>query len=154
MGKFTCQELEEAAKTYNKARARASETGDWRIWAALFTEDAHYIEHAYGDFHGREEIEKWIMDVMAPFPHMDFPWEWYCIDEANDAIVFCVQNTLPHPDRKFSFPNWSRVIYAGKGLFSYQEDIYNPARTEPVFQEWLAMGGKLESEPRVEPKYR
>ncbi len=157
MGRFTRKELEEALRIYNEAHARASETGDWSIWANIFTEDAVYIEHAYGEFHGRAEIEKWIKAVMAPFPHMTFPQEWHCIDEEHDAIIFCVQNTLTHPtdkNRKFSFPNWTRVIYAGNGKFSYEEDIYNPRRDAPrVIAEWLAAGGKLACEPKILPKY-
>ncbi len=157
MGKFTRKELEEALEIYNEAHAKASETGDWSIWASIFTEDATYIEHVYGEFHGREEIEKWIKDVMAPFPHMTFPHEWYCIDEENDAIICCVQNTLTHPtdpNKKYAFPNWTRAIYAGNGKFSYEEDIYNPLRDAGrVIGEWLEAGGELASEPKVEPKY-
>jgi len=157
MGRFTRSQLEEALKIYNEAHARASATGDWSIWAAVFTEDAHYIEHAYGEFHGRKEIEKWIIAVMAPYPRMTFPQEWYCIDEEHEAIIFCVQNTLTHPtdqSKKFSFPNWTRIVYAGNGFFSYEEDIYNPLRDGPkVVQEWIKAGGKLKCQPKVLPKY-
>jgi len=153
MGKYTREELEEAIRIYNEAHAKASETGDWSIWAALFTEDAHYIEHAYGEFHGRKEIEKWIIDAQAPAPHMTFPWKWHAIDEENDAIVFCVENTYPHPDKKFSFDNWSRIVYAGNGLFSLEEDIYNPAHFKRVYREWLNAGGEVKARTRVKPQY-
>ncbi len=158
MGKFSREELEEALKIYNEAHRKASETGDWSIWASLFTEDSEYIEHAYGEFHGREEIEKWIKAVMAPFPHMTFPQDWCCIDEENDAIIMCVQNTLRHPTdpgKKFSFPNWTRLVYAGNGKFSSEEDIYNPARdAEREVVAWLQAGGRFEVEPQLQPKYR
>ncbi len=157
MGRFTRKQLQEALSIYNEAHQKASETGDWSIWAAIFTDDAEYIEHAYGEFHGRKEIEKWIKDVMAPFPHMTFPQDWCVFDEEHDAIIFCVQNTLAHPtdpSRKFSFPNWTRVIYAGNGKFSYEEDIYNPARdTGRAIIQWLKAGGKFKTEPKLKPKY-
>ena len=157
MGKFTRAELEEALKIYNEAHAKASETGQWSIWASIFTEDAKYIEHAYGEFNGRKEIEEWIIAVMAPFPHMTFPHEWVCIDEENDAFICCVQNTLAHPtdpNKKFSFPNWTRTIYAGNGKFSYEEDIYNPAKDAPLaIAAWLEAGGQFECEPKLLPKY-
>ena len=51
------QEIEEAFEKYKWARDEASRTGDWSIWAACFTPDAHYIEHAYGEMRGRDEIE-------------------------------------------------------------------------------------------------
>ena len=73
MGKYTRKELEEALASYNAARDKASETGDWNIWAEIFTEDADYIEHAYGVFKGRDQIRKWVPEGMAPCPHLPFP---------------------------------------------------------------------------------
>jgi len=158
VGRFSRKELKEALRIYNEAHQKSSETGDWSIWASIFTDDATYLEHAYGEFRGRKEIEKWITAVMAPFPHMTFPHEWACIDEEHDAIIFCVQNTLTHPKdptKKFAFPNWTRVIYAGNGKFSFEEDIYNPARdAEKAIIGWLSAGGKFATEPKLKPKYR
>ena len=70
MGKYSRAEIMAAFDRYNEARIAAQESGDWSIWARMFREDAHYIEHAYGEFDGRAEIEKWICDVMAPFPEL------------------------------------------------------------------------------------
>jgi len=42
----------------------------------VFTEDADYIEHAFGVFKGRDRIRDWITKVMAPFPHMTVPQDW------------------------------------------------------------------------------
>ena len=54
MGKYPREEILAAFETYKRARDDASRTGDWSIWAAVFTEDAHYIEHAYGELRGRQ----------------------------------------------------------------------------------------------------
>jgi len=43
--------------------------GEWREWADLFTEDARYLEHTYGEFNGREEIYAWISSTMAEWPN-------------------------------------------------------------------------------------
>ncbi len=158
MPKFTRAELEEAHRIYNEGHQKASETGNWDIWADLFTEDAVYIEHAYGELHGREEIRKWIKDVMAPYPRMRFPQDWVAYDEENGAIVTCVQNVWPHPDDpksdQFAFPNWTRLVYAGNGKFSLEEDIYNPFRDAPrVQEEWMQAGGKMECPLRVKMKH-
>ncbi|CAB1367624.1 nuclear transport factor 2 family protein [Denitratisoma oestradiolicum] len=151
MGRFTEAELRAAFDIYNDARRRSQETGDWNIWANIFTEDAHYIEHAYGEMHGREEIRKWICDVMKPYPHMRFPQSWKVFDTETDAIVFCCLNTFPMDDPKdnrFQFPNWCRVVYAGNGLFSSEEDIYNPFRdASKMAVDWLKAGGKMLAEP-------
>ena len=150
MGKYSLTELEDAFAKYNEARDQASRTGDWSIWAARFREDAHYVEHAYGEMDGRAAIEKWITDVMAPFPTMTFPQDWWVLDEERDAIVFQCQNRLEHPTdptgEPFQFPNWSRIVYGGGGLWQSEEDIYNPARDAPrVIKGWLAAGGKFAS---------
>ncbi|MFT5696384.1 MAG: hypothetical protein ACI9QQ_002364, partial [Myxococcota bacterium] len=33
--------------------------------------------------------------------------------------------------------------YAGEGLWSYQEDLYNPKEGAEVIQAWIKAGGKL-----------
>jgi hypothetical protein len=158
MGKYTRRELEEAFSRYNRARDRASETGDWSIWAAVFTEDVHYIEHAYGEFRGRDAVRDWITKVMAPFPHMSFPQDWLVIDEENGAVVFQCQNRLPHPTdpegEPFQFPTWTRLVYGGEGLWASEEDIYNPARdANRTISAWIKAGGELESPELVKMAY-
>jgi hypothetical protein len=148
-------ELEKALRIYNAARDQACKTGDWKVWADLFTADAEYIEHAYGTFKGREKIRDWITKVMAPFPSMTFPQDWVVFDEENGAILFQCQNRLPHPTDPngppFQFPNWTRLVYAGNGKFSSEEDVYNPARdAHKTVSAWLAAGGKLAASFRVD----
>ena len=150
MGKYSRKEIEAAFAKYNEARDRASETGEWSIWAAVFTEDAHYIEHAYGEFSGRAAICEWITSVMAPFPHMTFPQDWVAIDEDDGAIVFQCQNRLEHPTdpagEPFQFPTWTRLVYAGNGLWASEEDMYNPTRDAPrVLKAWIEAGGTFDS---------
>ena len=50
-----------AAKRHDnfvETATRCAEAGEWRDWANLFTEDAHYVEHMFGEMHGREEIHR------------------------------------------------------------------------------------------------
>lgn len=157
MGQFGRAELQEALDHYSSTVDRISESGEWSGFADLFTEDVHYIEHAYGIFHGREEVRRWIVDVMAPFPHMRFAHEWVAFDTDNDAIVFEISNVLDHPTEpgvEFSFPNVTRIVYAGNGLFSVEEDIYNPARDAArVIGEWIRAGGRMRCKPKVPMKH-
>lgn len=157
MGKFAKIEIEEAVNHYTEVAAGCSASGDWRPFADLFTEDVVYTEHHYGVFHGREAVREWIVDVMAPFPHMRFPSEWIAYDEDNDAVVIMIKNLLDHPTdsngEPFWFPNWTRLVYAGDGLFSSEEDIYNPNRDAPrVVAEWMRAGGKLATDAIPAPK--
>ena len=81
---------------------------------------------------------------MAPFPHMRFPSDWTAYDDDNDAVVIMIKNLLDHPTdpsgEPFWFPNWTRLVYAGDGLFSSEEDIYNPNRDAPGVVGRLAAG--------------
>ena len=97
MGRFSREEILEAFDRYKQARDDASRSGDWRSWAATFTEDAHYIEHAYGELEGRQAIQDWIEGVMTPFPTMTFPYTWVVYDEKTEAYVFEAMNAFPEP---------------------------------------------------------
>jgi len=159
MANISLEELKEAFDAYDKVRIRCSETGDWSPFADQFSEDVHYIEHAYGEMHGREVVREWITKVMAPFPHMLFPQNWVVFDEERSAVVFEVVNLLPHPTDPdhpgFGFPSWTRIVYAGNGLWSSEEDIYNPGRDAGrVIKEWRAAGGEFSSSEQVEMKDR
>lgn len=144
MGRFERAELEDAVRHYESVVNRCSETRDWAPFADLFTEDVDYIEHAYGEMKGRETVREWIVAIMAPFPQMRIVQTWVAYDDANDSVVLGVDNVLDHDGVEYSFPNWSRITYAGNGLFSVQEDTYNPARDAPrVVAEWVAAGGTL-----------
>jgi hypothetical protein len=153
---ITRHELELAFAHYCDVRERAIATGDWRRWAALFAEDARYIEHAYGEFHGRQAISEWIVGVMEPFPMMTFPNDWVVFDPEQRFVVFQCQNRLPHPTdpngAPFQFPTWTKLDYAEDGLWSCEEDVYNPKRAADVIQAWLKAGGRLAARERVKMK--
>ncbi|MFI9503864.1 nuclear transport factor 2 family protein [Nocardia sp. NPDC052566] len=157
MGKFDRAELEQGLAHYEQVVERCSASGDWSPFADLFTEDVEYIEHAYGTFRGREAVRRWIVNVTAPFPHMRFPHYWVAFDEVNDAIVLGIKNLLPDlagDDTEYWFPNITRLVYAGNGLFSSEEDIYNPARdASRVVGEWVRAGGRMQSAPREHMKH-
>jgi len=153
----TRNELELAFAHYCDVRERAIATGDWRRWAALFTEDARYVEHAYGEFNGRQAISDWIVGVMEPFPTMTFPNDWVVFDPEQSFVVFQCQNRLPHPTdpngAPFQFPTWTKLDYAGDGLWSCEEDVYNPKNAAEVIQAWIKAGGKIAARERVKMQH-
>ncbi len=153
----TRDEIELAFAHYCDVREHSIATGDWRRWAALFTEDARYVEHAYGEFHGRQAIADWIVGVMEPFPTMRFPNDWVVYDAEQCFVVFQCQNRLPHPTdpngAPFEFPTWTKLDYAGDGLWSCEEDVYNPKRAADVIQAWIKAGGKLAARERVKMQH-
>jgi predicted SnoaL-like aldol condensation-catalyzing enzyme len=138
------EEVEREFWAYVERGRQAVATGDWVTWAAQFTPDAHYLEHHYGAFEGRQAITEWITGVMQPFPSMEFPVEWHMVD-GNRVVMLC-QNRLPDPageGRIFEFPTLVHLNYAGDGQWSYEEDIYNPAEAPPVVSAWIEAGGSL-----------
>mmetsp|Transcript_1019 Transcript_1019/g.1091 ORF Transcript_1019/g.1091 Transcript_1019/m.1091 type:complete len:171 (-) Transcript_1019:147-659(-) len=154
MGKFSRAELEAAFEKYKRIKDECSRTGNWSPFADQFTKDCYYVEHAYGEFHGREQVRRYIVNVMAPYTNMSFPFDWSTIDEENGAIIFQVQNAFPKPFKDdgtpFMFPNITRLVYAGNGLLKEEQDWYNPKlHAGNVVKAWIAAGGKFESKEKL-----
>jgi hypothetical protein len=140
---FTRDEIQEAFDRYCAAAHEAGRTGDWRPWVECFVEDVHYIEHLYGEFHGREAVLAWITATMSawPFTQMqEFPWDWYTVDAEQGWVVGQVENRFVDPGdgNVYEGANWTRLVYGGDGLFASEEDVYNPARFGPAVEGWLA----------------
>jgi len=143
MGEFTRDELERAFAHYQAVAAKAAAANEWRAWADLFTDDAEYVEHHYGVFHGREAIYRWITETMHTPPNDEmnaFPVEWYVIDDQKGWIVCCIQNRMRDPGdgSVHQEANWTLLKYAGDDQWSYEEDIYNPLEFGEMIKGWFA----------------
>ncbi len=139
---WTRDELEDAFAAYQARAAEAGRTGDWAAWADQFTEDAVYVEHHYGRFEGREAIRAWIAGCMAEFPGSampEFPVGWYVIDEEKGWVICQVFNRMADPGdgSVHEADNVTILHYAGDGLWSYEEDVYNPAHFATMVRGWL-----------------
>jgi len=141
---FPRQEVQAAFEEYRQRAAEAVATGEWSQWSALFTEDAHYREHHYGYFRSRAEIDRWIGEVMSPFPTMEFPPSFALID--GNRVSALIPNVLPAPDGDdgyYGFDVNTILHYAGDGRWSYEEDVYSPAEAEAAVARWVAAGGVI-----------
>jgi hypothetical protein len=141
MGHWPLVELERAFATYQATAAEAASSGDWARWAALFTDDAEYVEHLYGTMHGREAIRAWITETMGSYPGNDmvaFPVEWSIIDQERGWVVCQIWNRMRDPGdgSVHQAYNFTLLKYAGNGLWSYEEDIYNPAHFATMISAW------------------
>jgi ketosteroid isomerase-like protein len=150
MPAFTRDELEQAFTRYQEAGAEAGRSGDWSRWADHFTEDATYIEHHYGTFHGREAIREWITGCMSEFPGNampEFPIEWYVIDEDRGWVVCQVWNRMEDPGDGSIHQAYNLTVlkYAGDGLWSSEEDVYNPAHFGTLVTGWIERRRELEA---------
>ncbi len=147
MARWSREEIEQALDKFRATAFKGAQTGNWREWANCFTQDATYFEHHYGRFWGRENIYKWISKTMSEFPPSKmtaFPMSWHSLD-LERGWVFCeVMNRMEDlgDGKLYQEPNLTILHYAGGGLFSYEEDAYNPANMAAMIKSWLDAGGR------------
>lgn len=141
VARFSRAELIDAFAEFEATTAAAAATRDWDAWVAHYTPDVDYIEHALGTMKGREQVRDWIYRTMTTFPgsHMTaFPSLWHVIDEPTGRVILELDNPMRDPGDGtiISATNISIITYAGDGLWSRQEDIYNPTRFLKAGMKW------------------
>ena len=138
---FSAAELDAAFTRFQQTVAEIAISRDWDRFADQFTEDADYIEHALGTMHGREEIREWIWRTMTAFPgsHMTgYPSLWHVVDEERGRVICEVDNPMRDPGdgTAVTATNITILTYAGDGLWSREEDIYNPLKFGIAAMRW------------------
>ena len=128
MGRWSRDELEEAFDAYQKTALAAGMSCNWREWADMFTENATYVEHHYGEFGGREAIYNWIQKTMEEPINREmkfFPIDWYTIDEDRGWIIAKVWNriscNLEHRVRSDSTQQGGHIRVAQPGASSVSQ---------------------------------
>ena len=128
---FPRDEVQATVERYHELRSRIDEGLEpdaFGVLADFYTEDAVYIDGAWGRIEGRDAIAHWLVDSMLGMEDWKFPIEFTAI-EGNDVVVKWTQ-IMPRtrPDgTPYRQSGYSRLIYAGEGKFSYEEDTYNMA---------------------------
>jgi hypothetical protein len=115
------QEIEATLAEYVALRKQIdAKNGKWSDLARFFTDDAVYIDPAHGRVEGIAAITHFLDASMVGLDDWLFPIEFTAVS-GNDVAVKWLQ----------IFPNgatqsgWSRMVYAGNGKFSYEEDQLN-----------------------------
>ena len=93
--------------------------------------------------HGREAVRQWIVPLMSTYPNtkmVKYTHDWVYFDASTAEMVFCARTHMADlgDGMDYTATNWTRVKYAGDGLFSLEEDIYNPANFVALIQRWEA----------------
>jgi hypothetical protein len=129
----------------------AQGNGQWDDYCELFTENALYIEHFLGIYHGRDEIKQWLIPAMTAWPQMRFPVQWRTFDEEEGLVVFAVGNDMPDVDGNgpYSVPSWTLLQYAGNNQWSREEDIYNPDAMLKMLSRWCDAAGVSFPAPEI-----
>jgi len=135
-------ELQAAHDHFVHVANECAGVGEWRPWVELFTEDADYVEHLFGTFHGREEIHRWISTTMAEWPNSEmtsFPHDWCVCDVERGWWVCQIENRMADPGDGglYQASNLTVLHYAGDMRFSYEEDVYNPSEFAPMISAWM-----------------
>lgn len=147
MSGYSKAELEQTFVDFRAALRRAVASGDWSEWAQFFTEDALYVEHAMGTFHGRAEIHDWVVRTMSSpiLEHVaEFPVDWHIVCEQRGWIIAQFGTLMKDPGDGSCHETYCFTLlkYAGNGQWSYEEDIYNPASMENMLKGWAAVAGQ------------
>ncbi|MEV7398170.1 nuclear transport factor 2 family protein [Aeromicrobium sp. NPDC092404] len=135
------QVLQEAFDRYVATVEEISMSRDWSAFADMFTEDATYCEHAYGDFNGREEIRPWIIKTMTAFPGNEmiaFPPAWSILDAPTNRVVCDVRNIMRDPGdgSVHETSNITILTFDDDGGLVRQEDVYNPQKFIDMTLAW------------------
>ncbi|MFL6239972.1 MAG: nuclear transport factor 2 family protein [Actinomycetes bacterium] len=136
-----------ALATYREMVALRSriEAGElpWSALADYFTDDAVYIDSAWGRYDGKAAITKFMDDSMAGLSDWRFPEEWAMAD--GDRVVSMWWNELPGQradGSPYRVAGVSILRYAGDGKFDYEYDIFNMVQVLDVITEsgWQPTG--------------
>jgi len=143
MAELTARETEalETYRAYVAQRDRCvSGESPWSRIGQFFTDDAVFIDPAWGRVEGREQIAEFMDHAMAGLEEWSFPEEWTMVE--GDRVVTFWWNRLPGtaPDgTPYQAPAFSVLHYAGDGLFDYELDLVNMAEVGELFGKsgWL-----------------
>ena len=150
----TAQERE-ARETYQRFVAVRDEidAGEkpWSVLADFFTEDAVYIDPAWGRIEGREPIREFFEKSMAGLTGYGWstPEHWIMV-EGPRVVSQWDQVLGERPDGKpFFVAGLSILYYTGNGLFCYSHDMLNMTHIGQVMKE---MGWKPPAEFNMPPR--
>jgi ketosteroid isomerase-like protein len=122
---------QEALDTYHRFVATRDKVDcgacGWDVMADYFTEDAVYIDPAWGRQEGRETIRQFFLDSMAGLTGHGWstPERWTMVD-GHRLVSQWDQVLGQKPDGgQWIVPGLSILYYAGDGLFCYSHDYLN-----------------------------
>jgi hypothetical protein len=135
------QQIEkEALETYDRFVAMRDKVDEgeygWDEMANFFTEDAVYIDPAWGRQEGRETIRQFFLDSMAGLTGHGWstPEGWTMVD-GHRLVSQWDQILGDKPEGgHWMVPGLSILYYAGDGLFCYSHDYLNMTYIEETMK--------------------
>lgn len=169
MPRWSRDELESAFQTLTETLDHSLLEGSFEHWVARFTEDVTYRDLGHGfengfevECRGRENVRRSVEAYFSIDPHRALclaPVSWSMIDEERGWVV-CGRSLRmrdPGTGEVFEEKSYSRLGYAGDGLWSFAEDVYNPVRLHTMQSIWLYVRRRCQEEgidlPEVGPEH-
>ena len=125
--------------------------GTWADLAPFFTDDAVFVDPAWGRVEGIEEMKATVFgDAMVGLESWKFPTEFFMID--GDTVVVKWQQVLPGAradGSPYAQSGYSTLVYAGNGKFGYEEDLLNMVH---VFEDIKESGFRFSADMVPVPK--
>jgi ketosteroid isomerase-like protein len=116
----------------------------WPELVQFFTDDAVFIDPAWGRVEGREAIEEFLVDSMTGIEDWTFPVDHVYVD--GDEVVVKYRQVLPGGRQQSAY---TTLLYAGDGKFRYEEDVLNMAQ---VMEDLGAIGWKPPAGMKLPPR--
>ena len=147
------EEVEAAIERYIAVRDNINAgQGTWRDLAQFFTDDAVFIDPAWGRVQGIEEMKRTVFgEAMEGLEDWQFPTEFFAID--GDNVIIKWKQLLPgarSDGSPYVQSGYSTLIYAGDGKFCYEEDLLNMTH---VFEDMRASGWRPPPQMGMPPKH-
>jgi ketosteroid isomerase-like protein len=123
----------------------------WADLAQFFTDDAVFIDPAWGRVEGIPEMLATVFGhAMDGLEAWTFPTEFYAIEGDNVVVKWKQLIGVTRPDgRPYEQSGVSTMIYAGDGKFCYEEDLLNMVH---VFEDMKQSGWKPGPNLGIPPK--
>ncbi len=125
--------------------------GTWADLAQFFTDDAVFIDPAWGRVEGLDNMRATVFgEAMVGLEEWKFPTDFVVID--GDTVVVKWRQVLPGTradGRPYAQSGYSTMLYAGDGKFCYEEDLLNMAH---VMEDVRESGFRFSPEMGAVPK--
>ncbi len=148
-------EIQAAIDRYVEIREAAEEgRGGWDGLDEMFTDDATFIDPAWGRVTGIDNLRRFWRESMQGLDDWRFPHLGHLID--GDQVVLKWTNRLPGQREDGSYyeaPGISMLTYAGGGKFSYEEDLMNMVHLmEVIAESGYVFAENMNPPPRNPPR--
>ena len=138
-------ELKAVLTTYLAFRQEVDEgKRPWVDLAQFFTDDAVFIDPAWGRVEGIEAIREFLLDSMTGIEDWTFPVDGVFVN--GDEIIVKYRQVLPDGRQQSAY---TTLLYAGNGKFRYEEDLLNMAH---VYEDLTASGWTAPPEMKMPPR--